>query len=181
MDKVNIDTVGPFEEDEDGNKYIMAFIDVFSRFIELIAVRDLTALTAAKELVKFFGCYGNPSEVLTDNGTQYQNELANYIYDRMMVNHISIMPYSHEENGIVERGIKEVNIHLRAIVFDRKIKENWSMALPLEHTTIDQVGILRLKRFTVITSLLQAKDSIKFDRHEEPTPRRKDSQLTKLC
>ena len=131
MDKVNIDTVGPFEEDEDGNRYIMAFIDVFSRFIELIAVRDLTALTAAKELIKFFGRYGNPSIILTDNGTQYQNELANHIYDRMMVNHISIMPYSHEENGTVERSIKEVNRHLRAIVFDRKIKEKWSMALPL--------------------------------------------------
>jgi hypothetical protein len=61
MDIVNIDTIGSFEEDEDGNKYIMAFIDVFSRFVELIAVRDLTALTAAKELIKFFGRYGNPS------------------------------------------------------------------------------------------------------------------------
>ena len=96
MVRVNLDTVGAFQEDEDGNKYIMAFIDVFSRFIELIAVRDLSALTAAKELIKFFGRYGTPNEVLTDNGTQYQNELANHIYDRMMVTHVLIMPYSHE-------------------------------------------------------------------------------------
>ena len=131
MVRVNIDTIGPFQEDKEGNKHIMVFIDVFSRFIELIAVRNLSALTAAKELIKFFGRYGTPTEVLTDNGSQYQNELANHIYDRMMVTHILIMPYSHEENGIVERGIKEVNRHLRAIVFDRKIKEKWSMALPL--------------------------------------------------
>ena len=39
------------------------------------------------------------------------------------------MPYSHEENSIVERANREVNKHLRAIVFDRKIKERWSLAL----------------------------------------------------
>ena len=131
MDRINIDTIGPFNEDDDGNKYIMVFIDVFSRFIELFAVRDLTAATAAKRVMEFTGRYGIPSQILTDNGTQYINELANQIYDCMWTNHISIMPYSHEENSIVERANKEINRHLRAIVFDRKIKSKWSMALPL--------------------------------------------------
>ena len=131
MDRINIDTIGPFNEDDDGNKYIMVFIDVFSRFIELFAVRDLTAATAAKRVMKFTGRYGIPSQILTDNGTQYINELANQIYDCMWTNHISIMPYSHEENSVVERANKEINRHLRAIVFDRKIKSKWSMALPL--------------------------------------------------
>jgi hypothetical protein len=53
MVRVNIDTIGPFQEGEEGNKYIMVFIDVFSRFIELVAVRDLSALTAAKRLIKY--------------------------------------------------------------------------------------------------------------------------------
>ena len=32
---------------------------------------------------------------------------------------------------MVERANKEVNRHFRAIVFDRKIKSNWSLTLPL--------------------------------------------------
>ena len=131
MDRVNIDSIGPFPEDEEGNKYIMVFIDVFSRFVELVPIPDLSALVAAKELIKFIGRYGCPREILTDNGTQYANELAYQIYDTAMINHLKVMPYSHEENSIVERANREVNTHLRAIVFDRKIKVNWSIALPL--------------------------------------------------
>ena len=69
MDRIYIDTIGPFPQDEEGNRYIMVFIDVFSRFVELYAVRDLTALTAAKKVVEFAGRYGVPDQILTDNGT----------------------------------------------------------------------------------------------------------------
>jgi len=131
MDRINIDTIGPFPQDEEGNKYIMVFIDVFSRFVELVPVPDLTASTAAKEIIKFTGRYGIPNEILTDNGTQYLNELLTLLYDFMCTNHMTILPYSHEENSIVERANREVNKHLRAIIFDRKIKTHWSIVLPL--------------------------------------------------
>ena len=54
-------------------------------------------------------------------------ELTNLLYTQ----HLTILPYSHEENSIVERENKEVLRHLRAIVFDRKIKSKWSLALSL--------------------------------------------------
>ena len=131
MDRINIDTIGPFPPDENGNKYIMVFIDVFSRFVELTPIPDLSALTAAKEIVKFTGRYGIPDEILTDNGTQYLNTLSTILYDLMYTDHITILPYSHEENSIVERANREVNKHLRSIIFDRKIKTQWSIVLPL--------------------------------------------------
>lgn len=49
----------------------------------------------------------------------------------MMTSHITVLPYSHEEYSILERANKEINKHLRAIIFDRKIKANWSTVLPL--------------------------------------------------
>ena len=95
MDRINIDSIGPFPVDDQNNKYIMVFIDVFSRFVELIAIPDLTALTAAKKIVEFIGRYGIPSEILTDNRTQYVNQLSNELYDLMLTNHTTVMAYSH--------------------------------------------------------------------------------------
>ena len=92
----------------------------------------LSAATAAPKIVETISRYCcTPSQILTDNGTQYCNALAEHLYEIMMTDHLTIMAYSHEENSIVERANREVNKHLRAIVFDRKIKTNWSIALPL--------------------------------------------------
>ena len=38
---------------------------------------------------------------------------------------IETIPYSKEENGIVERANKEVNRHLRNVIFDTRVIENW--------------------------------------------------------
>jgi transposase InsO family protein len=131
MDRLNIDTIGPFPPDEHGNTYIIVIIDVFSRFVELYAAPDATALSAAKAVVQWIGRYGNPGEILTDNGTQYTADVITQLCDLIRVEHLTILPYSHEENAIVERANREVNRHLRAIVFDKKVKNDWSLFLPL--------------------------------------------------
>ena len=131
MDRLNIDSIGPLPPDYHGNTYIIVIIDVFSRFVELYAAKDATALSAAKAVVQWIGRYGIPGEILTDNGTQYTAEIITQLCDLIRVEHLTILPYSHEENAVVERANREVNRHLRAIVFDKKVKNEWSLFLPL--------------------------------------------------
>jgi hypothetical protein len=131
MDRVAIDTVGELPEDKHGNKYIIAAIDCFSRYIELYAAPDTTAISAAYALGDWISRYGVPSQVVSDNGTQFVNTLLEALKQIFHFDHCPINPYSHEENGIVERAIREVNKHLRALVFERNVLNDWSECLPL--------------------------------------------------
>ena len=131
MDRLNIDHVGPLPEDEDGNRYILVIIDVFSRFVELYPVKTTSAMDFAKCLVNHIGRYGHPDEVLTDNGAAFIAELTSHLMMMADAHHTTTLPYSHEENSIVERANKEVMRHLRAITFDKSVHGRWSIYLPL--------------------------------------------------
>ena len=45
------------------------------------------------------------------------------------ITHLSSIPYSKEENGIVERANKEVNRLIRNILFDHDVIDEWSSYL----------------------------------------------------
>jgi hypothetical protein len=49
----------------------------------------------------------------------------------LTIDHLVIVPYHPQANGIVERRKAEVMKHLRALVFEKRIKPLWSRFLPL--------------------------------------------------
>jgi len=75
MERLNIDTIGPLKEDEDGNTYLIAIIDCFSRWVGLYPVKDVTATEAVKALLDHFAIFGCPTQLLSDNGSQFINQL----------------------------------------------------------------------------------------------------------
>ena len=121
MDKVSVDATGRLPKDKDGNEYIISVIDHFSRFIELYAVKDLSAITFASCLLDWVGRYGAPSELLSDQGTNFANEIIQELCRIIGTDKTFTMTSSKEENGIVERSIKEIRRHLRAIIFSRNL------------------------------------------------------------
>jgi len=50
---------------------------------------------------------------------------------KLYIDHDITIPYSKEENAIVERANREVMRHLRAIMWDRRVVEQWPVCLPL--------------------------------------------------
>ena len=146
MDTLNIDTLGPFPMDSRGNCYIVAVIDKFTRFVELYAQPTTDAMGAADAVLQHLGTYGAPNKIQTDNGSQYVNELIKELSELTGVDHSTTMAYSKEENAIIERSLKEVQRHLRALVFEVGSTSNWSRYLPLikrilNSTVHDSIGV----------------------------------------
>ena len=76
------------------------------RWVRLYHTTDATALSAAECLLKHFGRLGAPHQLRSDNSSH------------VGVKHCLTLAYSKEENAIVERYNKEINRHLRALIFE---------------------------------------------------------------
>jgi transposase InsO family protein len=93
-------------------------------------VRNLGAEDCAWALLQHFGIFGIAKEILSDNGTQFCNQIVSELIKIVGAEHLTTTPYSSEENSIVERSNKEVIRHLRAMLFDRNNIKEWRKYLP---------------------------------------------------
>ena len=146
FERVQVDTVGPLPKDEYGNEYILVCRDTCTRAIGLYATPDTTARHAARMLLQFVGHFGCPSQLQSDNGSQFVNNLIEDFIRLLGCENIHTLAYSKEENAIVERANKEVLRHLRNIIFDRRVLPIWSDVLPLVqrimmNTKIEHLGV----------------------------------------
>ena len=76
--------------------------------------RTQDAKELVRNLIKHFGIFGVPLEVLTDNGSSLKCSLVEDVLKLLKVNHKLTVAYSHEENALVERWNHEVVRYLRA-------------------------------------------------------------------
>jgi len=131
MQRLNMDTIGPFPVDKYGYKYILTIIDTFTRWVCVYPTKTTSAEEAAIALLHYTALFGTPSQILTDNGSQFMNELFTNLFRLMGIEGLNTIPYSKEENAIVERANKEIQRHLEAICYDRTHADSWSAYLPI--------------------------------------------------
>ena len=132
MEVLNIDTIGPLPKDENGNQFILVIIDCFSRWVELYALPDTSALKCAEALLQHCGRFGVPALLRSDQGSQFANDIIGQLCTLLDTDQEFTTAYSKQENTIVERANKEVMRHLRAMMFHVKIYHHWSTRqLPL--------------------------------------------------
>lgn len=113
-----------------GYKYILTIIDSFTRYTEVYPIKELTAKAAFDCLLHWMNTYGIPNNICTDNSSQFQSIFEETL-KLLQINNYKIHPYSHQENSIVERANKEIQRHLRNLVFQEKIIDQWYTLLPL--------------------------------------------------
>jgi len=89
-----IDSIGTQPESDDGYCFIMDVIEYFSWYVELHALKEVTALAHARKLLKHFARNGTPGIFQTAQGTQFVNELINELVLLLGMETNAILAYS---------------------------------------------------------------------------------------
>jgi hypothetical protein len=137
MESLSIDTVGPLPQDQMGNQFIIAIVDNFSKFIGLYPATSTSAEEYLRAIMAWIGVFGVPKKIRTDGGSQFTAHISQDLAKLLGFEHLVIVPYHPQANGIVERRNTEVMKHLRALVYEKRIKSLWSRFLPLVQRIIN--------------------------------------------
>ena len=124
--QIHMDLVGPLPP-VDGCRYIMTFIDRFSRFTVAQPVDSIDTMSVWSTLVnswiKYFGC---PQRVTTDRGRQFDNPLFRSLCKNFNIKLNHTTSYHPQSNGIVEREHRKLKNSLRSLR-----DSDWKDRLPI--------------------------------------------------
>uniref|UniRef100_A0A3B5ALH6 Integrase catalytic domain-containing protein n=1 Tax=Stegastes partitus TaxID=144197 RepID=A0A3B5ALH6_9TELE len=97
-----VDYVGPLPRTPNGNAYILVFVDYFSKWIEVSAVKEATAQVAANKFITdFFARHGAPSYLISDRGTPFASDFVEHIVSMLGTEHRCITSY-HPQTNVTE-------------------------------------------------------------------------------
>jgi transposase InsO family protein len=115
---LNIDFIGPYPD----RSYVLVIIDTFTRWVELFYSAAATAKMAALHLLQHFGRFGAPSQLLSDRGSHFVNEV---------ITEFTSLVGTSQQNSIVERANKEIIRHIRSLTFESNSVEDYQLTLPI--------------------------------------------------
>jgi len=96
MQCVAIDYIEKLTPDRWGNDMIIVIIDFFSRFVVLYAVQSTRAKIFVDTFIKWIALFGEPEEVLSDQGSQFLSNLVQGFYEATNTKCIITTPNSKQ-------------------------------------------------------------------------------------
>ena len=79
-------------------KYILTICDFFTKWPELVPIKDKKAMMIAKELYLIFMWYGCPNIIIFDCGTEFCNAVSEVIFTYMHIENRVSAPYHPQTN-----------------------------------------------------------------------------------
>ena len=126
---IQLDCTHGGPETDRGNKAILTIIESFSGHIRLYPIEDLTAKTIAKRILSYIAIHSMPLKIITDNGSEFRNQLITELRELLGFSHSRIAPYNSKANGKAENAHRTVQTMVRAYM--DKYRKDWDLLLPL--------------------------------------------------
>ena len=128
MDRLGIDIMGSLPLSNKGNKYIQVITDAFTKWVEIRAIPDQTAVTCAEHLVDSMIChFGCPLVLHSDQGRNYDGRLIKELCRLLEIRKSRTTPRHPQSNGQTERFNRTMVQMIKA--FLKGEKRNWDQHL----------------------------------------------------
>ena len=103
FDKIAIDLVTDCETSTSGNKHILTIIDHLTGWPEAFPIPDKSADTIVATLINhYLPVHMCPRYILSDNGTEFKNNLMDQVLKQLGIDRIFSAPYHPQSNGKLE-------------------------------------------------------------------------------
>ncbi|KAL7883473.1 hypothetical protein SRHO_G00011310 [Serrasalmus rhombeus] len=104
MERIAIDLMGPMNETERYNRYILVVQDYFTKTVEAYALPNDQAVTVADVLTAEWVCrYGTPHVLHSDQGSNFESEVFQRMCDLLGIEKTRTTPFRPQSDGQVER------------------------------------------------------------------------------
>ena len=114
FETVAMDLVGPLSVSRTGHRYILTMMDRFTRYVAAFPLRRVRAWDVVRVIVdEWILRYGMPKRFLSDNGTQFRNQILRAVERDLNVTHSFTTTYHPETNGMLERFHRFLNDRLK--------------------------------------------------------------------
>ncbi|KHJ81197.1 integrase core domain protein [Oesophagostomum dentatum] len=98
--RLHSDIIGPLPITLQGNKFIIVFVDAFSKYIIAEPIPDQKANTTADVFVnRCIARFGVPEILVTDQGTNFMSDTFKRTFETLNITHKTSTPYHHGSNG----------------------------------------------------------------------------------
>lgn len=112
-----------------GHRYVLVVIDHFSRFLQMIPLVNRDANSVADAFIEnYFTLFGPPRALLTDNGSEFTNNLFKQVCEILKVKTMHTTSYHPQANGMVERVNRVVKDSLATLIGQHP--QDWDKMLP---------------------------------------------------
>ena len=103
MDRMSTDLIGPFPRTLRGNRYVLVVTDQFSHWVEVLAIRDQSAETAARTiLIEVIAGFGSPISIHSDLGGNYESRIFRELCDLLEIKKSRTSVRNPKGNGQTE-------------------------------------------------------------------------------
>ena len=101
FDIVLVDHVGPFPSISRNNKFIFGLIVNLTKYVYIVAVKNVSAKVTVRKLEEYFDRFGAPGRIVSDHNTSFMSHVFQEFCVKHGIRHILNSTRHPQANGLI--------------------------------------------------------------------------------